>query len=71
MNTKGQNIVEYILLVSVVIFILIVFLRHDRNAPMEKALVNSLESFDKTINAIDKEIGLDGRKPVPLHNKYN
>jgi len=70
MNKRGQNIVEYILLVAVVTMVFILFLRHqkDGKGPMENALTNSLWAINASVGSLDKEIGL-GRTPVPLHNK--
>lgn len=66
-NRRGQNIVEYILLVAVVVTILVVFLR--RHGPMEDRLEKSLNMVDQSIVSLNAEIGLDGKNAVSIRSK--
>ena len=66
-NNKGQNLVEYILLVAAVVLVLIVFLR--RHGPMEGSLNRTLYSIDDTLNALNAEIGLNGTAGVGINSK--
>lgn len=62
---SGQSLVECILLVTVVVLVLIIFLR--RHGPMENRLHNTLESVDHSIKALNAEIGFEGEKSKPIN----
>ncbi len=69
MNTKGQNIVEYILLVAVVIAAFIIF-HNPKKGPMKEGLHETLGSFDTAVKGLNKEISFDSKTPPePLHSK--
>ncbi len=66
-NHKGQNLIEYILLVAAVVFVCIIFLK--REGPMEKRMHGTLKTVDQSIQALDGEFAFDGKTPKGLHSK--
>ena len=55
MNNKGQNIVEYILLVVAVVLVCLV-IASQNGGPMKTATNTSLSSFEIQINHLNDEI---------------
>lgn len=57
MNRKGQNIIEYLLLVTVLVIVCIFFLA--RRGPMENSMKKTLDTVDTSLIRLNAEIGLD------------
>ncbi len=67
MNRHGQNIVEYLLLVALVVMVCIVFL--GRRGPMENSLKKTVGTVDASLKRLNAEIGLDGKPSSGLHSQ--
>ena len=57
-NTKGQNMVEYVLLVTAVLLVCIYFFTARSGGPMPNAINASLNSILNQINNINSQIQL-------------
>jgi hypothetical protein len=56
LNAKGQNIIEYLLLVTAVVIVLIAFMNTRSDAPMRNALEHTLNTSVDGIDRLDDEL---------------
>lgn len=55
-NSRGQNVVEYILLVAAALIVCIVFYANPAGGPMGQALNASLNGMINMVNTLNAEI---------------
>ncbi len=56
LNAKGQNIIEYLLVVTVSVIVLISFMNTRSDGPMRNALEHTLNTTVGGINRLDDEL---------------